>query len=472
MIGRLDAKTRLRRRRDYPVNQPDQATRWWQTYLGCVVTAGFILAGTGLLSAQTVPATITLPEALTRARQFSGQLQTANTATLLATQDRLQVRAAQLPSVNAFNQFIYTQANGSPSGVFVANDGVHIYNEQAVVHEEVLALLRKSELRRAMAAEAIARARVSVAARGLTSTVVQSYYAIVLAQRKFNNTQASLAESRRFLDITQKLEKGGEAARSDVVKAQIDLQQRQRESQEAQLAIDKAKIALGVLIFPNLLADFTSGLAAVDDLQPLALLPEVAEAKGLTTSTSPDLTVAKAAIDQAGYDIQVARQAYLPSLGVDLFYGFDANQLTARRRLTAENPDPTVRNFGYVAQATLNIPVWNWGATRSKIRQAEIKREQAQLDLSLTERAVQAKLATLLAEARVAQTQLDSLRQSVDLATESLRLTLLRYQAGEATALEVVDAQTTLTTARNAYDDGLSRYRLVSAEVQILTGNL
>ena len=45
---------------------------------------------------------------------------------------------------------------------------------------------------------------------------------------------------------------------------------------------------------------------------------------------------------------------------------------------------------------------------------------------------------------KVAQAQLESLRSSVDLAAESLRLTLLRYQAGEATALEVVDAQNTV----------------------------
>ena len=56
------------------------------------------------------------------------------------------------------------------------------------------------------------------------------------------------------------------------------------------------------------------------------------------------------------------------------------------------------------------------------------------------------------------------------LAEESLKLTLLRYQAGEVTVLEVVDAQTTLFTARNAYDDGLARYRVALAALQTLTG--
>ena len=55
--------------------------------------------------------------------------------------------------------------------------------------------------------------------------------------------------------------------------------------------------------------------------------------------------------------------------------------------------------------------------------------------------------------------------------TESLRLINLRYQAGESTALEVVDAQNTLTTARNAYSDSEVRYRVAIATLQTLTGN-
>ncbi len=84
------------------------------------------------------PPVITLQDALARARQYGTQIQSANLNVALAKEDRVQAKAAGLPSVNAFNQFIYTEGNGTPSGVFVANDGVHIYNEQAQVHEEVL----------------------------------------------------------------------------------------------------------------------------------------------------------------------------------------------------------------------------------------------------------------------------------------------------------------------------------------------
>ena len=82
-------------------------------------------------------------------------------------------------------------------------------------------------------------------------------------------------------------------------------------------------------------------------------------------------------------------------------------------------------------------------------------------------------LASLYAEyneSLVARTALDSLEMS-DLAAESLRLTSLRYGAGESTALEVVDAQNTLIQARNAFDDAGVRYRVALADLQTLTGS-
>src|SRR5580692_7518979 len=189
------------------------------------------------------PVTIKLADALTRARQYGNQVQSANVAALLAREDTRQVRAANLPSVNAFNQYIYTEGNRTLSGVFVANDGVHVYNEQAVVHQELLPLVRHGELNRAQAAEAVAKAKAEVAARGLNATVIQDYYAIVVAQRKQANTQTSVQEAENFFEITGKLEKGGEAAHADVIKAQIDLAQRRRDLEEARLAADKARIA-------------------------------------------------------------------------------------------------------------------------------------------------------------------------------------------------------------------------------------
>jgi outer membrane protein TolC len=419
--------------------------------------------------------TITLQDAISRAEKYGNQIQAADIAARLAHEDKTQARAATLPSLSALNQFIYTQGNGTPSGVFVANDGVHVYNEQAVIHEELLSLVRRGEIRMAAAAEAVARARLDVAARGLKATVIQNYFAIAAAERKLKNAQRSLSEAQQFLDVTQKQEQAGEAAHADVIKAQLQVQQRQRDIQDAELAVQKAKIGLAVLIFPSLQLNYS----IVDDLAQLGVLPPRNEAAAQATAGSPDLHAARESLTQARLGVSVARYAYLPSFSLDFWYGIDANQFAFRTnyptpatgRSTLPNYlVPYRQNLGYSAAATLNVPIWNWGSIRSKVKQANLKERQAELDLSLTQRQLQAAISSGYQEAQTAFSQVASLRASSDLSNESLRLALLRYKAGEATALEVVDAQTTANLARSAFDDGLVRYRVALLTLQTLMG--
>ncbi len=344
-----------------------------------------------------------------------------------------------------------------------------------VVHEELLSLVRRGEIRMAAAAEAVARARLDVAARGLKATVIQDYFAIAGAERKLKNAQRSLSEAQQFLDITQKQEQAGEAAHSDVIKAQLQVQQRQRDIQDAQLAVQKAKISLAVLIFPSLQLNYS----VVDDLAELGVLPPLNEATTQASSGSPDLHAARASLTQARLGVSVARYAYLPSLSLDFWYGIDANQFTFRtNHPTNESgrstlPDylvPYRQNLGYSAAATLNVPIWNWGAIRSKVKQANLRARQAELDVTMTQKQLQADIGSGYQEAQTAFSQVASLRASSELSTESLRLTLLRYKAGEATALEVVDAQTTANLARTAFDDGLVRYRVALLTLETLMG--
>ncbi len=405
------------------------------------------------------PLSFTLSSALTQAQSLNQQYVSALTAAGVAREARIQAKAALFPTLNAFNQYIYTQGNGTPSGVFVANDGVHIYNEQATVHAELFSITRRADYRGALAAEAAARARQEIAVRGLIATVVQSYYGLLTSQRHLTNAARSVDEARRFLDITQKQEAGGEAAHADVVKAQLQLQQRERDYRDAETNVEKARIALGVILLP----DITQRYQIEDDLKPDIPLPSLEEVRAKAMANNPDIRAAQAGLQQAGFGVQSARGAYYPSLVLDYFYGIDANVFGIH------GPGDR-QNLGSVVQGTVNFPVWNWGATRSKVRQAELQQRQAQFDLTFAQRQLQVNIQSFYVEAQAARAQLGSLRSSLDLSTESLRLTVLRYQAGEATALEVADAQTTLAQARNAYDDGLARYRVALAELETLTG--
>jgi outer membrane protein TolC len=403
---------------------------------------------------------LTLQDALARARKNSVQFQSALTDSAIARQDRFQAGTALLPSVNYDNEALYTQST-PPNGVrFIANNAVHEYLSQANVHES-LDLAGVANFRRAAAAAAAAKARAEIASRGLVVTVVQDYYAVAAAQQKLLAAQKAADEGDRFLKLTQELEHGGEVAHSDAIKADLQAQERRRQLQEAQLGLLNARLDLAVLIFP----DFNDNYEVSDDLHAAVPLPTLGEVQQQAARDNPDIRAALESVRAAGFDVTGARAGYLPSLGLDYWYGIDAPQF-------AVNGPNGTSNLGTAAAASLNIPIWNWGATQSRIKQAELRRAQAQRELSLAQRKLLAEIKSLYAEAETALNELGGLSRSADLAEESLRLTTLRYKGGEATVLEVVDAQTTNAQASAAYQDGAVRYRVSLANLQTLTGAL
>ena len=407
---------------------------------------------------QTAPVVLSLADALSRARANSPQFQAAVTELGLAREDRSQSRAALLPGVDYNNSFIYTQGNGTASGRYIASNGVHEYISMGVAHEAIGAA-QVLDYQRSAAAHALAKARAEIAARGLIVTVVQSYYGLLAAQTRTVNAERAYGEGQHFLDLSQKLEQGGEVAHSDTIKAQIQANDLLRLRDEAKLAEQNARLSLAVLLFPNFFQDFT----LVNDLSAAPALPPMNELQEMAARNNPELQAAFAALAVTNKQVGVARAGYLPTLSIDVFYGIDANQFAKR------GPDE-IQNLGYAGTATLNIPVWNWGATQSRVRQAELQQHQAQVELSAAQRQAIADLQSFYSEAQLAYQQLQVLKQTTDLAEQSLYLTNLRYQAGESSALEVVDAQNTLTTAGNSFHDGEARYHLAIANLQTLTG--
>ena len=415
------------------------------------------------------PITITLTDAIARARKVDSPYLNVVGGAKNAHDDTLQSRNAMLPQASATSQFLGTTGNGKDAiGRFVTQDGVHVYRAWGVFRQDLSPnTYLATGYRRTKAAEALAKAKAEIARRGLTVTVTKNYYALVTAQRNLAATQQALDQAQNFFKITQDAEKAGQAAHADALRAQIQVEQEQQVFNESNLAMDDARLNLAVLLFPTLDENFT----IVDDLDSPAPLPVFAEAEAMAMKDNPDLRVAMESAREADLDVSAAKGAFLPSFSIETDYGIEANAF-ALRSVNAEEPKlGPLPNLGYYIQAGVTIPVWDWGTLRSKLRQSETNREQARAELSQTQRETLANLYAAYNEASVARQAVESSRRVAADAAESLRLSELRYQGGESTALEVVDSQNVLTQARTTYDDAQMRYRVALATLQTFTGN-
>lgn len=419
--------------------------------------------------AATAPLRLTLQDALDRARKNSVQFNAAVTNAGLARQDRRQAFDALLPSVTYNNSVIYTQGTGAVATaagvpvIFIANNAVHEYISQGDVHEAI-DLAGVANYRKLNAAAIAAKWQAEIASRGLVVTVTQGYYGVAAAQQKLETAKRNAEEGARFFKVTQELEQGGEVAHADVIKAELQMRERQRAMQEAQLGFLNARLDFAVLIFPN----FDDNFEVAEDLHAPVPMPTLEEVQQRAARDNPDLKAALAAVEAANHDVFGARAGYFPSLTLDYFYGIDAPSFATHSLINGQR----ISNLGTSIVGTLDIPIWNWGTTQSKVKQAELRRDQSKRELSLAQRKLLAEIRSLYAEAETALSEQEGLSRSAQLAEESLKLVTLRYRNGESTVLEVVDAQNTLATTSAAYQDGAVRYRVALANLQTLTGAL
>jgi len=415
---------------------------------------------------------VTLEDAIARAKANEPTFAAAVATSKVAAMDHSLARAALLPGVVYHNQYLYTQpahgpdqsANASASSTtslprFIANNSVHEYTSQGVV-SETIGVQQMTAVAHASAAASMAAAELEIARRGLVATVVGLYYNALAADRKTAVAQRALTEANDFTGLTQHREDAREAAHADVIKAQLQQQQREREFGNARLLSEKAHLDLAVLLFPDphtpyTLVDFTTPT-------PLAMREELEAAASLNNA---ELKSALASMHMANLDVTAARAAYLPDLGLNFNYGIDVPEF-------AVHGADGARNLGYSATATLDIPIWDWFSTHDRIKQKTALRDSAKVALTATQRRLVAQLDEFYGEASVARDQLQSLDQSAATARESLRLVRLRYSAGECTVLEVVDAQNSLIASETAREDGILRYQTALANLQLLTGTM
>ena len=426
------------------------------------------------------PVTITLDEAIRRAEGSDPAYATASGASKSAAMNKWIARAGLLPNVHFASTDIYAQPNGiysegdagqtlAPLPRFVSYDARPWEYIALGMADEAVSFGSAAAVSRADAAAAQAAAEQEIARRGLVAGVTALFYGSLAADHDVAVARQALQDAADFTKITREREQAREAAHADVVKAELTQQGLQRGLEDAQVAAQKARLELGVLLFSDPRTAYR--LSAPAAAPPL---PPRADVDAAAARNNPELRSALEAVKVSNADVTAARAAYLPNAIVSVAYGIDANQFATKAPFVTSGPfaGTQAHNLGYSFTATVNLPVWDWLSTQHKVKQSEIQRQVAKVTLTNTQRLLIARLDEAYSEAAAARDQLASLEQSVNTAGESLKLMRSAYRGGDATVLEVVDAQNSYVAAQMAREAGRVRYENALANLQTLTGTM
>ena len=407
---------------------------------------------------------LTLDQALRLATTQASTYRSALLNEASASEDVKQARAAFLPKVSVPLSYIYTTpALGLPPGEprfqsFIANNAIGEYVALLNVAGDFdVAGKLRATLARNRALLAAAHASSEIASRALRQAVTESYYNLSLSLAERRAADENLAAAEEFERITSLLLSGGEVAPVDLTRAQLQTLSRRDELQKARATEQIASASLRVLIG----YDFDRSLTTTDLALTVPVDVELQDFRAADVARRPEFTQLDQQLRAARQEMKIARADRLPSLSYSINGGFDTDSLR-RPRLK--------QHTGVSAAISVSIPIFDWGASRSKEKQARLRVEAAENEQTLAQRGLTQEFYAAQATASSAAARIRSARESVSKAQDNLAASIARYRAGEAQIIEVTDAQTTLVAQRSALYQALFDYQLALARLRLATG--
>ena len=405
--------------------------------------------------AQQTP--LSLSSAMSAALQQVNTLQQAQIDEAIAAQDVRQAEAALLPRARDSFTIAYNSPahRGAADPSFIAQNAIHEYQNLIGVAGEwnfgLIAAVRKS---RALLDSA--RAGTEVARRALARGVSESYYGAALATAKRSAAEVSLAAAEEFQRVTDLNFRAGEVPEIDLIRARLQTAARRDDLAQARQAEAVANATLGTLL--------GYGIDRAPLIEPL---PQTIDAHGVEALTPagvakrPELAQLESQVRAARADAGVARADWLPRITYSVDEGFDTNSLMA---------EELRQHRGLLAMANVEVPIFDWGAARSRQRQAELRAKGAELLRELTRRDLYLQFETARQETITAAQRVDNARAAMADAERNATISVARYRAGEAPISEATDAQTTLAQQRLTLQQALFDYSVARAHLREAAG--
>lgn len=260
---------------------------------------------------------------------------------------------------------------------------------------------------------------------------VEAYAGINTAEAFVEVASQAREAASSFRELSQKLYDEGVVTKADLLKAKVNLGERELDVENARNQAANA-------------ADGLKVLTGIDTRQEIDLneaidvsLPETTldEARQLALSNNPRIQALRGRIAAARAEVDVARADYKPQFNLMAQQDFNDDTLG-------------LRNDSYTVGGVLTWRVFDFGA-----RSGKVDRAQAKVDASLAERQqaldkLVGQVGKVWREANMAEKRVEVRRLAISQSEEAVRLETLRYQQGLATMTELLAAQTELDNAR------------------------
>jgi len=380
-----------------------------------------------------------------------------------------QAKALYRPVVNFSAEASAAQADVNYKGRGIPfPNGVRSYEGYQVGVEARQPLFRKENL---VQMEQL-RTQVSQADKQLHLTLqnlmlrtAQSYFDTLIAQDKLDLIRAQKAAILSQLDQAKTNFEVGSATITDSNEAQARFDLIVAQEIAAQNAFEIAKRSLEAIIgeMPHCLAKVRADLKPNALKQPLDEWLKVAADSNLSIQIQQDMATL------SNQEIERNQAAHLPTVDAVASY----TQTSANGSNFGFGSDINTGTIG----VELNLPLYQGGATSSRVRQAVLNKQKALDDVELARRQTELDTQTAYLNLNSSIAQVNAYQQALISSQSQLDSTQTGYEAGIRTSVDVLNAQQQLFSAKRdllaaRYEYLLNIIRLKAAVGVIGDGDL
>ncbi|MGD2069277.1 MAG: TolC family protein [Gemmatimonadota bacterium] len=288
--------------------------------------------------------------------------------------------------------------------------------------------------------------------------VRSAYYRALLARELERISVEALAQAERFFGQEQLRLEAGRASELDVLRAEVSRDNLRPQLVEARNAADLALLDLKRLVDVPLQRplELTTGLDAPDLESDGGAVTQ--PSREFRTDRRASVLAADRQVSIAREQVSVAKSAFLPDVSLSTAYGRQLFPSSAFDLRGDWRTDWTV-------SLNVSIPVFSGLRRFADVSRAQVQLRQAELQLEQLQEAVQLEYRQAEAERERAVAAIAARRRTASMAERVYELTVLRYDEGQATQLEVQQARLDLLQARTNLAQAIADFHIADARV-------
>lgn len=424
---------------------------------------------------------LTLQECLKYALANNQQLARTRMEEDMGRYKTSEVRARALPQVNAQGQYtnnIKKQVLAVPGEMVGGAAGTTALLEAGVTHNLIAsgtvsqAVYDQSVftgLKAAKAGEEYYTMQTYQSEETVIYNVTQLYYNALVSREKIIVLDANIEQMTKLVETTASQVENGLAKKIDLDRMRVNLTnyktQRTQAQNQFQIQSNQLKQQMGM----PMSATMELPEASFKEIESKATIVDFG---GMSLDNRIEYKLLKKQEELQQYQKKAYLAEYYPSLELSGNYSYNgiSNKFDF---LKSKSGGSTSSWYDMAAVSlTLKVPIFDGWARRSRVRQANVTLKQIAKDVEYTTLQLNTQYENAKLQVQNNLSTIKAQKENVDLANEVYSSTQNNYNLGLANLTDLLDAETSLISAQNNYNEALLQYKLAELDIIKSNGNL